>query len=139
MFCPNCSQALQAQGLHECPTCGFRFTKKKLEELASLRVEPRDAEQLAAVTSFASSRVDAGVSLGVRLMLLAVVLLPVYKLLGWLYPANDQLGVASQSRELFETAGIAILLTLFVGGLLRAVYAITVERKKAIKEAAEVN
>jgi hypothetical protein len=79
----------------------------------------------------------AGVRRAVNLMLIAVAGLPVFKLLIWLYPANDKLIPGTRSVDLFEQGGVAILLLLFGGGILRAVYALTVERKRDLRMISE--
>jgi hypothetical protein len=79
--------------------------------------------------------VDAGVRKGVSLILIGVALLPVYKILAWLYPTNDSLISGTRSVELFETAGQAILILLFGCGLLRVVYAVTVVRTRVLRSA----
>ena len=73
---------------------------------------------------------QAGVLQAVKLMLIAVACLPAFKLLAWLYPQRDFHVPGKRSVDLFEQGGQAILLVLFGAGILRAIYAITVERKR---------
>ena len=82
-----------------------------------------------------TGRVDAGVIRGLKLVLIGVALLPVYKVLSWLYPAQEILNGGSSSGELFEKGSIAVLLLLFGAGALRIAYALTVERRKATQSA----
>lgn len=79
----------------------------------------------------------AGVRRAVNLMLIAVAGLPVFKLMIWLYPHDDKLIPGTRSVDLFEQGGVAILLLLFGGGILRALYAVTVERKRDERMAAD--
>ena len=72
----------------------------------------------------------AGVRRGVNLLLIAVACLPVFKILIWLYPQRDSLIPGTRSVDLVERGGMAILLVLFAAGILRAIYALTVERKR---------
>ena len=78
---------------------------------------------------------DAGVRKGLYLILIGVALFPVYKILGWLYPVNDNLISGIRSVELFERAGQAILAVLFLGGILRVVHAMTIVRNRALRTA----
>ena len=122
MFCP-CSQSFSSKD-GKCPSCGLYVGIQ----------EPRPRTTLAAAVSASDSkefhRMHAGVRRAVNLMLIAVAGLPVFKLLIWLYPENDKLIPGTRSVDLFEQGGVAILLLLFGGGILRAVYALTVERKR---------
>jgi hypothetical protein len=60
---------------------------------------------------------------GVKLMLLSVVLIPAYVLLAALFPANDVLVESHVSDTAFEKISQAILLTIFLSGLVRLLYA----------------
>ena len=73
---------------------------------------------------------DTGISLrqkgirqGAMLMLLSVILIPAYILLAALFPANDRLVESAVSDTPFEKISQAILLTLFMLGLARVLYA----------------
>src|SRR5690349_11996715 len=105
MFCP-CSQSFSSPD-GKCPSCGLYVGIQK----------PRPRTTLASAVSGADSkefhRMHAGVRRAVNLMLIAVAGLPVFKLLIWLYPANDKLIPGTRSVDLFEQGGVAILLLLF--------------------------
>jgi len=64
-----------------------------------------------------------GMRQGVVLMLLSVILIPAYILLAALFPANDRLVESSVSDTPFEKISQAILLTIFMIGLARLLYA----------------
>lgn len=57
------------------------------------------------------------------LMLLSVILVPAYILLASLFPANDRLIESSVSDTPFEKISQALLLTIFLLGLARLLYA----------------
>jgi len=57
------------------------------------------------------------------LILLSVILIPAYILLAALFPAQDQLVESSPSDTPFEKISQAILFTIFMCGLARALYA----------------
>ena len=132
MFCPNCSQAFQPEKTSTCPNCGSSpaYGRHPSSKAARVLSENRRSE---AKVSADTSAVDAGVRKGLYLILIGVALLPVYKILGWLYPANDNLINGTRSVELFETAGQGILAVLFIGGILRVAYAMTVVRSRILR------
>jgi hypothetical protein len=57
-------------------------------------------------------------------MFLSIILIPAYVLLAALFPANDRLVEASVSDTPFEKISQAILITLFLMGLARLLYAL---------------
>ena len=65
---------------------------------------------------------------GVMLMLLSVILIPGYILLAPLFPANDRLVESSVSDTPFEKVSQAILVTIFLLGLARVIYAYFFQR-----------
>jgi len=64
-----------------------------------------------------------GVRQGVVLMLLSMILIPAYVLLAALFPANDRLVESAVSDTPFEKISQAVLLTIFMLGLVRVMYA----------------
>ncbi|HKP38760.1 MAG TPA: hypothetical protein VJT71_18025 [Pyrinomonadaceae bacterium] len=64
-----------------------------------------------------------GIRQGIVLMALSVILIPAYFLLAALFPANDRLVESAVSDTPFEKISQAILLTLFLAGLARLLYA----------------
>jgi hypothetical protein len=89
-----------------------------------------DPQPAAVATLPNDGAMDAGVRKAVGLILIAVGFFLVYKVLVSFYPTTDTLIPGTRSITLFETAGQAILGLLFGAGVLRAIYAITVERKR---------
>ena len=132
MFCPNCSQAFQPEKTSTCPNCGSSPVYGRQPSSKAARVV-KEHRSTRAVASADTSAVDLGVRKGLYLILTGVAFLPVYKILGWLYPANDNLINGTRSVELFETAGQGILAVLFVGGILRVAYAMTVVRSRILR------
>ena len=131
MFCPSCNQSLQAQGLVNCPICGFRLGSHRPppNRTSNAQHVQRIDEGIEKV-SINVSVMDAGVRKGLNLVLISIAFLPVYKVLAWLYPSHDSLINGVRSVELFERGGQAILIFLFVAGILRVISAFTIERRK---------
>jgi hypothetical protein len=113
MFCPKCSQPQVSDETQYCPRCGLPLgdVKRVLEGGAVGRGE-----------SELSPR-QRGVRQGATLMLLCVILLPAYVLLAALFPAEDRLVESSPSDTPFEKISQAVLLTIFMAGLARVLYA----------------
>ena len=132
MFCPNCSQAFQPERTSSCPNCGSSPVYGRQTSSKAARVV-KESRSMQAVVPADTSAVDAGVRKGLYLILIGVALFPVYKILGWLYPTNDNLISGIRSVELFERAGQAILAVLFLGGILRVVHAMTIVRNRALR------
>jgi hypothetical protein len=80
---------------------------------------------------------DTGIRKAVGLILIAVAFFFVYKVLAFLYPASDTLIPGTRSITLFESGGQAVLGLLFGAGILRALYALTVERKRDLRTFAD--
>jgi len=132
MFCPNCAQCFDSVRQHQCPICGFHLGLDKVAELEneSMPDSIPDPQPAAVATLPNDGAMDAGVRKAVGLILIAVGFFLVYKVLVSFYPTTDTLIPGTRSITLFETAGQAILGLLFGAGVLRAIYAITVERKR---------
>jgi len=64
-----------------------------------------------------------GVRQGVLLMLASIILIPAYILLAALFPAHDRLVESSVSDTPFEKISQAVLFTIFMLGVARALYA----------------
>lgn len=66
MFCPNCSQSLDARGVYKCPTCGLTFDQKHvpLDKLSDHDLLLRRGAPMAPIDT---GRVDAGVIRGLKL------------------------------------------------------------------------
>jgi len=111
MICPKCSQAQVSEEVRFCPRCGEAL-KSQGEGAAGGGLTPR----------------QRGVRQGVVLMLLSVVLIPAHVLLAALFPAEDRLVESSPSDTPFEKISQAVLVTLFLLGLARVLYARLFER-----------
>lgn len=119
MFCPKCSQPQVSDEVQFCSRCGLPL--RNLKELVSsegktrLKTSRGDKDLLSARQN--------GTRQGVMLMLLSVILLPAYILLAALFPANDRLIESAVSDTPFEKISQALLLTIFLLGLARLLYA----------------
>jgi hypothetical protein len=111
MFCPKCSQGLAANDVQFCSRCGLSLNG--LNELMA-----GDGAKAAA-----DDRRRKGLKQGAFLMLLSVILIPAYFLLAALFPPNDRMVESAVSDTPFEKISQAVLLTLFLLGLVRAAYA----------------
>src|SRR5687767_1274727 len=123
MFCPKCSQEIRtqqsdvrsqnktssAEHVQFCSRCGL-----SLDGLSEL-VAGRKPD--------AGSNRRRGIKQGAFLMLLSVILIPAYFLLAALFPPNDRLVESAVSDTPFEKISQAVLLTMFLVGLMRAAYA----------------
>ena len=131
MFCKNCAQCFDSFRQHKCPICGFHQGLDKAE--TSERGATPDPVTAPHEGTPDTSAMDAGIRKAVGLILIGVGCFFVYKVFVFLYPSTDSLVPGTRSVTLFETAGQTILALLFGAGVLRALYAITVERKKDLK------
>jgi hypothetical protein len=119
VYCPKCSQPQVSDEVQFCSRCGLPLLN--LKEMIStaaktmLKTSNKDAELL-------SSR-QKGMRQGVMLILLSVILIPAHILLAALFPANDRLIESSVSDTPFEKISQALLLTIFMLGLARLLYA----------------
>lgn len=131
MFCPSCNQSLQAQGLVNCPICGFCLGSRRPAPNRTADIQhDQKVEEVIEKASIDVSVMDSGVRKGLNLVLISIAFLPVYKILAWLYPSHDFLINGVRSVELFERGGQAILIFLFVAGFLRVISAFTIERRR---------
>ena len=131
MFCPKCSKPI-ADGVQFCQQCGLALegVKRLLEgggvEAETVVVKKGKARSL--------SPRRKGYRLGFKLVLLALIILPFYPLveglLESLIPSVENSRLDELPLELFGTA----LFVLFVGGLLRMLYARMFESVEAAAE-----
>jgi len=117
MFCPKCSQQQVSDEVQFCSRCGLPLLN--LKEMVS----SAEKIQLEAPNKDTLSLRQKGTRQGVMLMLLSVILIPAYILLAALFPANDRLIESSVSDTPFEKISQALLLTIFLLGLARLLYA----------------
>ena len=127
MYCPKCAQPQVSAETQFCSRCGLPLDG--LKELV---------EGGAPAPAAGLSPRQKGVRHGALLMLLSVVLIPAYFLLAALFPANDQLVESSPSDTPFEKISQAVLVTVFMLGLARVLYALLFQRG-ARRAADEVN
>ncbi len=124
MYCPQCAQPQPADALQFCSQCGFPTESVQQLINAGGRLElltpPPGASEL--------TPRQRGVRQGVKLVLLSLALVPAYFLLAALFPAHDQLIEAHASDTPFEKISEALLITLFLFGLARIIYARLFER-----------
>lgn len=119
VYCPKCSQPQVSDERQFCSHCGLSLTNLKEIVLAGGKAK---TSQSKAGEDKRSPR-QKGVRQGAMLMILSVILIPAYVLLAALFPANDRLVESAVSDTPFEKISQAILLTLFLLGLARMLYA----------------
>ena len=124
MNCPKCSHAQPGDDSQFCSQCGFSIASAKQSLTAASKTESPETEK----QKDQLSPRQKGVRQGVKLMLLSIVLIPAYILLAALFPANDVLVESHVSDTAFEKISQAVLLTIFLCGLVRVLYARFFER-----------
>jgi hypothetical protein len=116
MFCPKCSCEVVSEETKFCSKCGFILNNvRKIVE----KNGADDGE---------ISRFGKGVRGGVKLLLLALILLPFFQILGGFFVPDDVLVESSPSSTWFDLLGNAILMTLTLAGLARIFYSVVFER-----------
>jgi len=118
MYCPKCSQLQLSDELQFCSRCGLPLSDVK-QILSPGKSNLRQAENSADKLSPRQK----GIRQGAILMLLSVILVPAYILLAALFPAQDRLVESAVSDTPFEKISQAVLLTIFMVGLARMLYA----------------
>jgi hypothetical protein len=113
MYCPKCSQPLTVDELRFCSRCGLPLAA--LTQIVLANGETKKKTE-------AAPR-QKGIRQGVILISLSVILIPAYILLAALFPANDRLVESAVSDTPFEKISQALLITLFMLGLARLLYA----------------
>ena len=119
MYCSNCSHLMAANEVQFCSSCGFPVVR--LNEIIAGGGKTKNDEDQAAKNKLSPRQ--KGLRLGLALMLLSAILIPAYVLLAALFPANDRLVESAVSDTPFEKISQAILITMFMLGLVRAAYA----------------
>ncbi len=130
MFCPNCAAEINSDETKFCSDCGF--TIKAVRNI----IEQNGTDE-GEISNF-----EKGLRFGVKLLLLAVILFPVFQILGGFFPPDDKLVESSPSSTWFDFLGNAILFVLTLTGIARIFYALIFERvvkreietEKSIKE-----
>jgi hypothetical protein len=130
MYCPKCSQPQVSNETQFCSRCGLPLNNLKEMVLADSKTQVSRSKDGKADLSPRQK----GVRQGVVLMLLSVVLIPAYILLAALFPANDHLLESSVSDTPFEKISQAVLLTIFMLGLTRMLYARLFQQGASLRE-----
>lgn len=123
MFCPKCACEVVSDETRFCSKCGFTLnTVRKAVENNGKN------EDLSELSDF-----QKGIRFGIKLLLLALVLIPAFQILGGFFTPDDRLVESSPSSSWFDLLGNAVLITLFLGGTARIFYAIVFERSTKIR------
>jgi len=117
MYCPKCAQPQVNEETQFCSHCGL-----SLNNLKEMVLADGQAKLSQSAREKRSPRQE-GVRQGVMLMLLSAILIPAYILLAALFPANDRLVESAVSDTPFEKISQAVLVTIFMLGLARTLYA----------------
>jgi hypothetical protein len=128
MYCPKCSQPLVSGETQFCSRCGL-----SLHNLKQILADGQTQAKHSGAEATALSPREQGMRQGVMLMLLSIILIPAYVLLASLFPANDRLVESSVSDTPFEKISQALLFTIFMTGLARALYARLFQRGPDMK------
>jgi hypothetical protein len=112
MYCPRCSQTYDARETWFCSSCGSRLSGNEFVE-TKRKPSPR----------------TKGIHQGVFFIALSVILIPAYVLLAPLFPANDRLVESAVSDTPFEKISQTLILTFFLVGLVRLIYALVFQRR----------
>lgn len=119
MYCPKCSQEQVSAEVQFCSRCGLALLNLKEIVLGSNKTIVKEPEG----TADRLSPRQKGTRQGVLVMLLSIILIPAYILLAALFPSNDRLVESSVSDTPFEKISQAVLITVFLLGLARLLYA----------------
>jgi hypothetical protein len=119
MYCPKCSQPQFSDETQFCSRCGLPLND--LKEMVSAGGKTKVSQSKASKDKLSPRQ--KGLRQGAMLMLLSIILIPAYVLLAALFPANDRLVESAVSDTPFEKISQAVLLTIFMLGLVRVLYA----------------
>ena len=117
MYCPKCSQPQASDEMQFCSHCGLPLInlKEMVRGESAMNATPPSAETL--------SPRQKGLRQGLVLIALSVILIPAYVLLAPLFPPHDRLVESSVSDTPFDKISQIVLLTIFMLGLTRVLYA----------------
>lgn len=118
MFCPKCAVEITSQETKFCSKCGFTLQTVR-------NIFENDAERESSISQFRE-----GLRFGVKLLLLALILLPIFQILGGFFVPDDKLVESSPSSSWFDFLGNAVLIGLTFAGVARIFYAFVFERSK---------
>ena len=116
MFCPKCASEINSDETKFCSRCGF--TLKSVRNIVE-----KNGEDESEISQF-----QKGLRFGVKLLLLALILLPVFQILGGFFTPDDKLVESSPSSSWFDFLGNAVLFALALTGIARIFYAFVFER-----------
>lgn len=116
MFCPKCAEAINSDDTKYYSKCGF--TLKSVRNIVETDgVDDNEILQF-----------QKGLRFGVKLLLLALILLPVFQILGGFFVPDDKFVESSPGSSWFDFLGNAVLFALTLSGLARIFYALLFER-----------
>ncbi|HSK70263.1 MAG TPA: zinc ribbon domain-containing protein [Pyrinomonadaceae bacterium] len=118
MFCPKCASEIVSDETGFCSKCGFAL--KSVRKAVENNGENEDSSEL--------SQFQKGIRFGIKLLLLALILIPAFQILGGFFVPNDVLIESSPSSSWFDLLGNAVLITLFLAGAARIFCAVVFER-----------
>lgn len=127
MFCPKCSAKINSGETKFCSKCGF--TVKSVRQI----LENGGADENE-ITPF-----QKGLRTGVKFLLLALILLPVFQILSGFFPPDDRLVESSPSSSWFDFLGNTVLFALTLSGIARIFYALVFERGVKINNSESEN
>lgn len=117
MFCPRCAAEVNSGKTKFCSKCGF--TIKSVRNTFEKNSEGENK----------ISQFEKGLRLGGKLLLLALILIPVFQTLSGLFTPDDKLVESAPSSSWFDFLGNAVLIALTLTGIARIFYAFVFERK----------
>jgi hypothetical protein len=111
MYCPRCSQAYSTAETWFCSNCGSRLINnaESGNEFVETKLKPSPRTK--------------GTRQGIFFIALSVILIPAYVLLAPLFPGHDRLVESAVSDTPFEKISLTLIITFFLVGLMRLLYA----------------
>lgn len=124
MFCPKCAEAISSDDTKYCSKCGFTLKSVR-------RIFEKNGADENEISQF-----QKGLRLGIKLLLLALILLPVFQILGGFFVPDDKFVESSPSSSWFDFLGNAVLFALVLTGIARIFYALLFERTAKTSDSA---
>ncbi len=118
MFCPKCTAEVVSDETKFCSKCGFVLQDVRKAVESGGKIEDLNE----------SAKFQKGIRLGIKLLLLALILIPAFQILGVFFTPDDKLVESYPSSSWFDFLGNAVLFTLFLAGAARILYAFVFER-----------
>ncbi|CAN5332410.1 hypothetical protein BH20ACI1_BH20ACI1_14070 [soil metagenome] len=116
MFCPKCANEINSNETKFCSNCGSTIKSVRQSVIENGANEGE------------ISQFQKGLRFGAKLLLLALILLPVLQILSGFFPPDDKLVESSPSSTWFDFFGNAVLIALTLSGIARIFYAFVFER-----------